>query len=286
MMNSVVRQEEKVTEIIQLAARIRSNIMDMALAAGASSAHVGGALSIVDITAVLFGAIMRFDARRPNSEGRDRYILSKGHACLAYYAALCEAGYFKKEEFLSFEKTGSLLLGHPVMNRSIGIEFSTGSLGMGLGLGVGVAIAIKKKCLDSKVYVILGDGECNEGSVWEAAMAACHFRLNNLVVIVDKNCYQQTGANIDIMDLGDLEGKWRGFGWESVEIDGHNVSEIISALTRHRNSERPFALVANTVKGKGVSFAEGDNAWHHSVITEKLHNIAINEICVEAVNKK
>ena len=189
----------------QHARRLRRSILEMALEAGSSSAHIGGALSIVDITTVLFGQVMRYSKTDPEWAERDRYILSKGHACLAYYAALHDIGYISDAEKLSFEKTGSRLLGHPVMDRSIGIEFSNGSLGMGLGLGIGVALAGKKRGKDYKVFVVMGDGECDEGSVWEAAMAASHFRLDNLVVIVDRNRYQQTGTNDFIMELGELE---------------------------------------------------------------------------------
>jgi transketolase len=282
----VDNKEKKILAIDQLAIRLRRDIVDLALAAGASSAHIGGALSIVDITATLFAGIMQFDSKRPNWEKRDRYILSKGHACLAYYAVLSEVGYFEKKEFSTFEKTGSRLLGHPVMDRSIGIEFSNGSLGMGLGLGIGVAIAGKKRDLGYRVYVILGDGECNEGSVWEAAMAAAHFGLDNLVVIVDKNRFQQTGSNADIMNVENLRDKWKGFGWESVEIDGHNISEIFNTLTIGAKFGKPLAVIANTIKGKGVSFTQNDNAWHHAVMTKKLHETAVSEVCSVPVEKK
>ncbi|MDB3945453.1 transketolase [Gammaproteobacteria bacterium] len=260
------------------ARRLRRSILDMALEAGSSSAHIGGALSIVDVTAVLFGQIMRVNLKNPEWPDRDRYILSKGHACLAYYAALHDIGYISDRDRLSFEKTGSRLLGHPVMDRSIGIEFTNGSLGMGLGLGIGVALAGKKRHKNYRVFVVMGDGECNEGSVWEAAMAASHFKLGNLVVIIDRNRYQQTGSNSTVMDLGNLERKWRSFGWDCEEIDGHNYNEIYEALNKNRSKYRPVILIANTVKGKGVSFAEGDNAWHHSVLTKKMYDVAIGEL--------
>ena len=262
----------------QHARRLRRSILEMALEAGSSSAHIGGALSIVDITTVLFGQVMRYSKTDPEWAERDRYILSKGHACLAYYAALHDIGYIDDAEKLSFEKTGSRLLGHPVMDRSIGIEFSNGSLGMGLGLGIGVALAGKKRCRNYKVFVVMGDGECDEGSVWEAAMAASHFRLDNLVVIVDRNRYQQTGTNDFIMELGELEKKWANFGWDCEEVDGHDLPKIYEAFMRQGVSKRPVAIIANTVKGKGVSFAEDDNAWHHSVLTKKMYDLAISEL--------
>ena len=177
----------------ELAKHIRKNILFAAYNAGASSAHVGGALSVAEIFAVLFGELVKINPKDPLDKGRDRVILSKGHACLALYASLLEKGFLKKEELETFEKSGSFLLGHPVINKKKGIEFSTGSLGMGLSLGIGVAISAVKKNLDYKTYVIVGDGECNEGSVWEAALLANHLKLKNLTVIIDKNNFQQTG---------------------------------------------------------------------------------------------
>ena len=188
-------------KIKDFAFNIRKNILEMAFAAGSSSSHFGGALSIADIISVLFSHQMKIDSKNPKWEDRDRFILSKGHACLSYYAALCEVGYIPKEELSSFEKDETNLLGHPVMNRDLGIDFSNGSLGMGLSLGIGVAIAAKKKKKDFNVYVIIGDGECNEGSVWESAMAAPHYKLNNIFAIIDKNNFQQTGSNKNIVSL-------------------------------------------------------------------------------------
>jgi transketolase len=248
------------------------------LAAGADSSHFGGGLSIIEITATLYGAIMRYDNNNPEWSERDRFILSKGHGVLGYYTALVEAGFIPVEDLMTFEKSESYLLGHPVINRKKGIEFSNGSLGMGLSLGIGVALAGKRKKNKHNVYVVMGDGECNEGSVWEAAMAASQFKLDNLVGIIDKNNFQQTGANSDIMSVGDLTAKWSSFGWDVIEVDGHNVSELYDAFTREKSSEKPVAIVARTVKGKGFSFSENDNEWHHKVLTNKQHQIAITEL--------
>ena len=190
--------------------------------------------------------------------------MSKGHACLAYYAALCEIGYITKSELKTFEKDGSNLLGHPVANSKLGIDFSNGSLGMGLSLGIGLAISSKKKKLNFNVYVILGDGECNEGSVWEAAMSGAHFNLDNLFAIIDRNNFQQTGTSDEIMSLKNLKEKWSSFGWNVLEIDGHNISEIVNALSI-KLENKPTAVIANTIKGKGFSFSENDNNWHHAV---------------------
>ena len=215
----------------------------------------------------------------PQWPDRDRFILSKGHACLAYYAALCEIGYISKEDLQTFEKDNSNLLGHPVINREIGIDFSNGSLGMGLSLGIGVALSIKKRKKSNRVFVIIGDGECNEGSVWEAAMAASHFKLNNLFVIIDNNKFQQTGTNSQIMNTGDLKSKWQSFGWETIDLDGHNIEELIKYFELKEKSElKPKAIIANTIKGKGFSFSENNNDWHHSILTKKLYDKALEEL--------
>jgi len=269
---------EKIKIIEDFALNIRKNILEMALAAGASSSHFGGALSITEIISVLFSDQMKIKKDNPKYEGRDRFILSKGHACLAYYAALSEVGYISKEELKTFEKDDSNLLGHPVINRDLGIDFSNGSLGMGLALGIGVALALKKRKKDINVYVVLGDGECNEGSVWEAAMAAPNFKLNNLYAIIDKNNFQQTGSNEDIMDNPNLKEKWSSFGWNTKEVDGHNINELLSFFEEGRTIDKPKALIANTIKGKGFSFSENNNEWHHSVLTKSLYEKGLQEL--------
>ena len=261
-----------------MAKRMRKKALDMALNSGAGSSHFGGGLSIVDITATLYGAIMKLDPKNPKWENRDRFILSKGLGVLGYYTALSEIGYISEKDLKTFEKDGTYLFGHPVINRSKGIEFSNGSLGMGLSLGIGVALAGKRKNIDYKVYVLMGDGECNEGSVWEAAMAGPHYKLDNLVAIVDKNNLQQTGANSEIMSVGDLVSKWKSFGWQVFEIDGHNVPEIYETFLSVKNQNGPVAIVANTVKGKGFSFAENNNAWHHAPLSSSQYEAALEEL--------
>ena len=269
---------EDIKNIKKFSLEVKKNILEMALAAGASSAHFGGALSIVEIISILFAHQMKIDKKNINWEKRDRFILSKGHACLAYYAALCEIGYISKEELKTFEKNDSNLLGHPVKNTKLGIDFSNGSLGMGLSLGIGVALSSKKKKLNFNVYVILGDGECNEGSVWEAAMAAPNFKLDNLYVIIDKNNFQQTGSNKEIMNVENLKDKWSSFGWHAIELDGHNIEDLFEFFKNSQKIKKPKAIIANTVKGKGFSFSENNNQWHHSVLTKSLYEKAIKEI--------
>ena len=264
--------------IINSSKNIRKKILQMAMEAGSSSAHIGGALSITDILSTLFFKIMHLDKTDPLSASRDRFILSKGHACLAYYASLSELGYISDEELKTFEKNDTNLPGHPVINKKLGIEFSTGSLGMGLSLGIGVALASIKKDIPYNVYVVLGDGECNEGSVWEAAMAAPNFKLNNLNVIIDRNNFQQTGTNSEIMDLRDLKNKWKSFGWHTIEVDGHDINSLVETFLNLKQVNQPKAIIANTIKGKGFSKFENDNKWHHSVLTKSLYEEAIKEI--------
>ena len=269
---------EDIKNIKNFSLEVKKNILEMALAAGASSAHFGGALSIVEIISILFAHQMKIDKKNINWEKRDRFILSKGHACLAYYAALCEIGYISKDELKTFEKNDTNLLGHPVRNIKLGIDFSNGSLGMGLSLGIGVALSSKKRKLNFNVYVILGDGECNEGSVWEAAMAAPNFKLDNLYVIIDKNNFQQTGSNKEIMNVENLKDKWSSFGWHAIELDGHNIEDLFEFFKNSQKINKPKAIIANTVKGKGFSFSENNNQWHHSVLTKSLYEKAIKEI--------
>lgn len=256
---------------------MRKNIIFTAFKAGSKSAHIGGALSCVDVIAVLYSKIMNIKKKKNIDENRDRFILSKGHACLALYSALVEKKFIKRKELEKFESDGSYLLGHPIKNKALGIEFSTGSLGMGLSLGVGVALAAKKKKNDYKTYVIIGDGECNEGSIWESILSAKKFKLDNLIIIVDKNNYQQTGETVEILDLKNLTNKFKSFGCDTLEIDGHNYLEIYKALKSKNFKKKPKVIVANTIKGKGFKLFENDNNWHHSVVTSSIYKEILKE---------
>ena len=271
-----MNNQSEITNIKKLTKEIRKNILKLSLAAGASSSHFGGSLSTVELLATLYNSVLKFDVSNPLWEERDRFILSKGHACLGYYSVLCEKGYFTKEDLNLFEQNGSFLLGHPVMNKNKGIEFSNGSLGMGLSLGIGVAIAAKKNKKNYRVFVLIGDGECNEGSVWEASMSAPHFKLNNLTAILDRNNLQQTGSNEEIMSTKKLGDKWRSFNWDVKEIDGHNIEQILTAF--NYVSEKPKLILANTTKGKGFSFSENNNDWHHKIMTKKQYDDALKEL--------
>ena len=274
-MTDIIKDLKKIKSFSK---EVKKNILEMAFVAGASSSHFGGALSIVEIISLLYSHKMKINKSDPNWIDRDRFILSKGHACLAYYAALCEVGYITKDQLKTFEKDDSDLLGHPIINRKLGIDFSNGSLGMGLSLGIGVAISMQKKKKINSVYVVLGDGECNEGSVWEAAMAASNFKLNNLYAIIDKNNFQQTGSNKEIMSVESLNEKWSSFGWETFSLNGNNEEELYKYFSKTNKTKKPKALIANTVKGKGFSFSENNNDWHHAVLTKSLYEQGLKEL--------
>lgn len=255
---------------------LRVDLLKMGFAAGASGSHLGGSLSLVEVMAALYFDVMTFDARQPMMPTRDRLIFSKGHGVMAQYAALKQIGLITQEELALFKSPSSKLYAHPSMNPALGIEFSSGSLGQGLSLGVGVALALRmKKNTTSRVFVILGDGECNEGSVWEAITSAAHFRLHNLIAIVDKNDLQYDGKTEDIQTMDHLGQKWKNFGWDVAEVDGHDVSQLIAAL--RSNTDKPLVVIAQTVKGKGVSFMENNPQWHNGILTKRLFDQAMGE---------
>lgn len=266
------------TEIETHARNMRKLILDMGKHAGSHAAHMGGALSIVDLMATLYFGVTNVKNVGMDSPERDRIILSKGHASLGLYSALIEAGLMDESYKETFEDDYSALLGHPVKNRDIGIEFTNGSLGMGLSTGIGVAIACQKKGIHNKIYVILGDGECNEGSVWEAFMAASHFKLSNLVAIIDCNKFQLSGATNDVMALGNMAEKLRAFQWEVKEVNGHVVPALCDALNPTIERDKPLAVVMDSIKGKGFSFSENNNTWHHSEVTQKVYDQGLAEL--------
>ena len=268
--------EKEISRIHDLSKKIRKNILDASFLAGHKSAHLGGALSSVEIISVLFHSILKLNKKNFRSENRDRFILSKGHACLVLYSALLEKGFISKEEFKTFEMPNSNLLGHPVRNIELGIEFSNGSLGMGLSLGVGLALAALKKKKNYKTFVLMGDGECNEGSVWEAAMCAKKYNLKNLTTIIDLNGYQQTGLTKDIMGIYDISKIWKSFGWETIEVDGHDIKKLLKIF--RTVNKKPKAIIAKTTKGKGFSFSENNNDWHHNILTQKVYEQALLEL--------
>lgn len=249
----------------QLAWLIRRHAIEMTHLSGGS--HVGAILSVADIVAVLYADFMKYDPKNPKWDRRDRFILSKGHAGASIYAALAETGFFDVEELKSHYQNGSRLSGH-VSHHLPGVDFSTGSLGHGLSAGVGMAYAAKKDGKHHMVYVVVGDGECNEGSVWEAALFANHFRLSNLVCIVDHNHMQSLDFNENTLEIEDFGEKWKAFGWNVVEINGNNHDELKVAFAKvaefaERKPHKPTVIIANTIKGYGIPFMENDILWHY-----------------------
>lgn len=262
--------------INQFAQKMRRTIVETSFNCGTST-HIGGALSMTDIMSVLFAHVLRYQAANPRWDDRDRFILSKGHGVLGYFPALFLAGIIDQETFATFQKNGSQLIAHPVMNLDLGIESSNGSLGHGISMAVGIALAAKKKNKNFKTFTLLGDGETNEGSVWEAAMLASHLKLDNLVAIIDYNKMQNDGEAIDILHVPNMAERFHSFGWQSIEIDGHDINSIVSAFDKPTEG-KPKALIAHTVKGKGVSFMENDNSWHHNRLTASSHEQAIRAL--------
>lgn len=261
----------------QMAARMRLTALEMALGAGRNGAHLGPAMSCMEIMAALYGRVLRLDKNNPLWIDRDRFLASKAHCVLAHYTALAEAGFISREELATFEKNGTRLAGHPSMNPELGLEYSGGSLGMAIGVAIGMAVDAKRRGRANRVFVLLGDGELNEGSNWEGFMAAPHLKLDNLVAIVDKNQLQYDGPTEEIMALGDLGAKMRAFGWQTSEIDGHNLDRLVETL-ESRPEGRPLAVIADTVKGKGVSFMENVREWHHSTLTQAQYDQAVMEV--------
>ncbi len=265
-------------ELEALARRIRLDIAQMTWQSGLKGAHLGGSMSVTDILAVLYGDVLKVDPKNPLNPERDRLILSKAHAAVALYAALHEVGFLTKDDIDCALQGDSPFFEHPMMDPEHGIEFSGGSLGQGLSLGMGTALGLKKKgLLSPKIYVIVGDGECDEGQVWEAAAAVTHFGLNDVTVIVDDNGLQFDGRKEDILKSGDAVGRWKSLGFDVVTVDGHDVEALRNAL-RREVPDRPKVVIAKTVKGKGVHFAENDVTWHTGRLTDELYQEAIRDI--------
>lgn len=256
---------------------VRQDIINMLTES--SSGHPGGSLSCTDILVTLYFNEMRYDVNNPNDENRDRFVLSKGHAAPALYATLSEAGFFPKEELMTLRKINSKLQGHPNMNYVPGVDMSTGSLGQGISTAVGMALAGKLDKKDYRVYTILGDGELEEGQVWEAAMSAAHYKLDNLTAFVDYNGLQIDGNVTDVMNPEPISNKFEAFNWNVISIDGHNYEEIISAINEAKNvKDKPTVIVCKTVKGKGVSFMENQCGWHGTAPNKEQCEAAMKEL--------
>lgn len=270
-----------VIELKRMANTIRQDIVNML--AESKSGHPGGSLSAADILACLFFREMRIQPERPDWPERDRFVLCKGHAAPVLYATLAERGYFPKEELLGLRKIGRMLQGHPDMKKIPGVDMSTGSLGQGLSAANGMALAAKMDQKDFRVYALLGDGEVAEGQVWEAVMAAAHYKLDNLTAILDYNGLQIDGAVTDVMNSDPLPEKFRAFGWHVIEVNGHDPEAILKALVAAKAMKGvPTILIASTVKGKGVSFMENEAGWHGNAPNVEQAQQAIEELQEEA----
>jgi len=264
-------------ELKETAKKLRRHIITMIATAG--SGHPGGSLSAADIITALYFKVLRHNPENPRWSDRDRFILSKGHAAPILYAALAETGYFPVAELATLRKLDSRLQGHADRNFTPGVEMSAGSLGMGLSFAIGVALAARLDSKAYRTYVLLSDGECQEGQTWEAALSAAHFKLDNLTTVVDYNGIQLSGLTCDIMNLEPFSRKWQAFGWHTIDIDGHDFDQILSAYQRAEKTKgKPTVIVARTVKGKGVSFMENNVAFHGKAPTWEEAELALKEL--------
>jgi len=254
------KEELNVRKLKQLAKGLRKDILQMLEQAG--SGHTGGSLSIVEILIALYYYKMRHNPKNPKLENRDRFLLSKGHGCPALYAVLASLGYFPQEELLTLRQLGSRLQGHPQLGLP-GIEIASGSLGQGLSIACGMALAAKMDKKKHRIYCLIGDGEINEGQIWEAAMTAAHYKLDNICTFIDYNKYQIDGSVCSVMNIEPVRDKWKSFGWNVEDVDGHNIKALADVLDKVETvKKRPSVIIAHTIKGKGVSFIERSNRWH------------------------
>ena len=266
-----------VAELKEKAKVLRRNVVEC-IGVGVAG-HLGGSFSSADLVTALYFYKMNYDPHEPQKADRDRFLLSKGHVAILQYAALAEAGYFPHSELKHTKEIGAMLQGHPDRLKTPGIEAGTGSLGQGLSIGLGMALGMRMDGIDSRVYVLMGDGELAEGQIWEAAMATAAFKTNRLIGIVDNNQLQATGFIKDRMDSGDLAAKWRAFGWNVLEIDGHDMQQIVQALdAADETNGKPTVILAHTTKGKGASFAENVPGFHNGVLTQELYDQLMREL--------
>ena len=276
-MNTAQTVETQVSELRQIAKEIRRKSLEIIHRAG--SGHPGGSLSAADIMTALYFGVMRYDSKNPKDPNRDRFVMSKGHATGVFYSVLSRAGYFADEDLVSYRRINSKLnlSGHP-HPKTPGVEIATGSLGQGLSVAHGIALGARLENSDYKVYVLMGDGELQEGQVWEAAMSASKFNTNNLIAIVDFNKVAQDSITKDLKDLEPLEDKWRSFGWDVHRIDEHDMDQVCKALTLPLDDTKPRVIIADTIKGKGVSFMEGKTSWHGVAPSDEDYEKALKEL--------
>lgn len=277
-MTSTPSAPPTINELKSIALKIRRQ--SLTTIHGAGSGHPGGSLSAADIvTALFFGGILKYDSQNPSDPDRDRFILSKGHASALYYVTLARAGYFAEKELATYRKINSpLFLSGHAHPKTPGVEIASGSLGQGLSVGHGIALGARLDKRNYKVYVVLGDGETQEGQIWEAAMSAAKFKSNNLIAIVDYNKVCQDSVTAELKDLEPIEDKWRAFGWDTHRIDGHNMQDIVQTFNLPLHADKPRVIIADTIKGKGVSFMEGQTAWHGVAPSDEDFEKALKEL--------
>lgn len=268
--------EENIKRLKMMSKQMRLDAMDMALASGNNGSHLGGSLSSIEIMAVLYGEVLKLNVQEPLNENRDRFIPSKNHCVLAHIPALAEAGFIPHEEILEFQKDGGRLTGYP-QRPEIGLEYSGGSLGMAISVGIGLALGEREKKRDSQIYILMGDGELNEGSIWEAFMSAAHYKLDNLTAIIDRNHLSYDGDTEDVMGLENLSMKMESFNWHVSNCNGHDVADLLYAFDDKKEG-KPHVIIADTVKGKGVSFIENRPEWHHHRLSKDEYELARKEI--------
>jgi len=268
--------DKEIIHLTKISKEIRKQILKMIVKANAS--HIAPSYSIVELLVYLYEKILRINPKKPNEQNRDRFILSKGWGVSALYAILAYKGFFDKKLLESYCENDSKMIGIATLNDIPGIEASTGSIGHGFPIGAGMAMAMKLKKIDKRVYVILGDGECDEGSIWETALIAAHHKLNNLIAIIDYNKWQSFGRTNEVLNLEPLKEKWQAFNWQAIEINGHNFKEIESAISKsHLSKDKPTMIIANTIKGKGLSIIEDNNDYHYNTPLEKELLVAKKE---------
>ena len=266
-----------IQDLNKLAHQLRKTVLDMAWSVG--SGHIGGSFSCAEIMTVLYNEVMNIDPANPKMKDRDIFILSKGHAAPSLYFTLAKKGFFGEEQLDSFRQGGSILQGHPDMNKVPGVEISTGSLGMGISNGIGFCLGARLNGISNKVYVLCGDGELDEGQCWEAFVCAVKFGLEDLIVIIDRNHVQLDGTTEEIMPLNNLERRLKAIGWNVLSCDGHNVEELLGVFEKATQTNgKPNAIIASTIKGKGVSFMEGRHVWHGKPLTEEEYKLACDEL--------
>lgn len=275
--------EEKLKSLEKKCTGIRVEILKMVNRA--QSGHVGGSLGATEILVALYYHLMKHNPSDPDWAGRDRFVLSKGHCTPVLYAVLADCGYFPKDDLATFRQPGSHLQGHPYQPKTPGVEASTGTLGLGISTGLGMAMAARTRGEGQTYYILCGDGEIQEGQVWEAAMFANKYRLHNVIAFVDRNYLQTDGNSEDIMPLDPLVPKWQSFGWEVFEINGNDLQAIIETVEKAHKVEKPVMIIANTIKGKGVSFMENEVSWHGTPPSDEVYEKAVKELVRESVKE-